>query len=143
MIMPQRIRQVTKRLPAILEDGENELPGAFRQLVVRLGAHLKALAWQVGGLEGQIEGWHRENAASRRLAKIPGIGPLTASALVATVGNAKGRQNTCQLAARLGLVPRQHSSGGKALLLGISKRGDRYLRTLLIHGTRCEQAWRR
>jgi transposase len=136
LIIPQGISHVTKRLPAILEDAENELPGVFRALLLRLGEHLKALDRQVDELETQIEAWHREDEASRRLAQIPGIGPLTASALVATLGNAKGFQNARQLAAWLGLVPRQHSSGGKHLLLGISKRGDSYLRTLLIHGAR-------
>jgi transposase len=136
IILPQGIAHITKRLPAILEDGESELPGAFRQLLIRLGAHLKELDRQVGELEGQIETWHRADAASRRLAQIPGIGALTASALVATVGDARSFHNARQLAAWLGLVPRQHSSGGKALLLGISKRGDAYLRTLLIHGAR-------
>jgi transposase len=137
LVIPQGIRHITQRLPAILEDGESELRGVFRALLLRLGEHLKALDRQVDEFEAQIEAWHREHAASKRLAQIPGIGPLTASALVATVGDAKGFQSARQLAAWLGLVPRQHSSGGKALLLGISKRGDTYLRTLLIHGARC------
>jgi len=87
-------------------------------------------------LESQITVWHRTNDDSRNLARIPGIGPLTASALVASVGDARTFKNGRQLAAWLGLVPRQHSSGGKSNLLGISKRGDAYLRTLLIHGAR-------
>lgn len=78
----------------------------------------------------------RDSAASQRLERIPGIGPLTASALVASIGDAKNFKNARQLAAWLGLVPRQDSSGGKVRLLGISKRGDTYLRTLLIHGAR-------
>jgi transposase len=90
----------------------------------------------VGELEAQIQLWHRENAASRKLAEIPGLGPITASAIVATVGDAREFKNGRQLAAWLGLVPRQHSSGEKQNLLGISKRGDTYLRTLLIHGAR-------
>jgi transposase len=136
IVLPQGIGHIAKCLPAILEDGENELPGVFRQLAARLGAHLKELDRQVSELEEQIQRWHRENEASRRLARIPGIGPLTASALVATIGDAKQFKNARQLAAWLGLVPRQHSSGGKPMLLGISKRGDAYLRTLLIHGAR-------
>jgi transposase len=87
-------------------------------------------------MEHQIEHWHRANALSRKLEKIPGIGPITASALVASVGDAKNFANGRQLAAWLGLVPKQHSSGGKTNLQGISKRGDTYLRTLLIHGAR-------
>jgi len=74
--------------------------------------------------------------AGRRLAKIPGIGPITASALMASISDARSFRNGRQLAAWLALVPRQHSSGGKLTLLGISKRGDRYLRTLLVHGAR-------
>ncbi|HYQ90813.1 MAG TPA: IS110 family transposase [Candidatus Competibacteraceae bacterium] len=136
IIIPQGIDHIAKRLPEILEDGENELPGVFRQLLQRLGGHLKELDRQVSELDAQIQRWHRENAASRRLAEIPGIGPITASALVASIGDAKGFENGRQLAAWLGLVPRQHSTGGKQTLLGISKRGDGYLRTLLIHGAR-------
>ena len=105
-------------------------------MLARLGEHLRELRQQVEELQVQIERWHRESRASRRLAQIPGIGPLTASALVATVGDASQFNNARQLAAWLGLVPRQHSSGGKPMLLGISKRGDAYLRTLLIHGAR-------
>src|SRR5437868_3925488 len=77
---------------------------------------------------------HRQMDNSKKLAEIPGIGPITASALVASIGDAKVFKNGRQLAAWLGLVPRQHSSGGKNTLLGISKRGDVYLRTLPIHG---------
>jgi transposase len=136
MVIPQGIDHLAQRLPAILEDGENELPGSFRQLLQRLGEHLKDLGRQVDELDAQIQRWHRENAASRRVAKIPGIGPLTASALVAAMGEAKSFKNGRQFAAWLGLIPRQHSTGGKQTLLGISKRGDAYLRTLLIHGAR-------
>ena len=136
LVIPQGITHVTKRLAGMLEDGENELPGLFRELLFRLGEHLRELDRQVVELEQQIVRWHRASPASRRLAQVPGIGPLTASALVATVGNALHFKNARQLAAWLGLVPRQHSTGGKPMLLGISKRGDAYLRTLLIHGAR-------
>ncbi len=112
------------------------MPGRFRQLLYRLSAHFKELDKQVRELDVQLRSWHQDSPASKKLAKIPGIGPLTASALVATIGDAKQFQNGRQLAAWLGLVPRQHSSGGKPTLLGISKRGDTYLRTLLIHGAR-------
>jgi transposase len=136
IVIPQGIGHIAKRLPEILEDGENDLPGTFRHLLDRLGDHLKELDRQVSELEIQIQSWHRENEASKKLAQIPGIGPITASALVASIGDAKSFDNGRQLAAWLGLVPRQHSSGGKQVLLGISKRGDTYLRTLLIHGAR-------
>jgi len=136
LVIPQGISQIATHLPDILEDGENGLPGVFRQLIDRLGTHLKALDRQVHELEEQIQAWHRTNEASRKLADIPGIGPITASALVASIGDARNFDDGRQLAAWLGLVPRQHSSGGKQTLLGISKRGDTYLRTLLIHGAR-------
>jgi len=136
IIIPQGIGHIAKRLPDILEDGENGLPGTFRQLMERLGDHLKEIDRQVQELEVQIQTWHRESTASQKLAQIPGIGPITASALVASIGKADNFENGRQLAAWLGLVPRQNSSGGKQTLLGISKRGDVYLRTLLIHGAR-------
>ncbi len=134
--IPQGIGHIAERVPAIIEDGENDLPGSFRLLIQRLLDHLKELDGQVGELELEIQRWHRENAASQKLAKIPGIGPMTASAVVASIGDARNFKNGRQLAAWLGIVPRQHSTGGKSTLLGISKRGDTYLRTLLIHGAR-------
>ncbi len=136
IVMPQGMTSLAKRVPEILEDGENGLTGSFRQLLQRLMEHLKELDGQVGELEQEIQVWHRQNEASCKLAKVPGIGPITASALVASVGDAKNFANGRQMAAWLGLVPRQHSSGGRPTLLGISKRGDSYLRTLLVHGAR-------
>jgi len=136
LIIPQGIRNIPKRVPEILEDGENTLPGSFRLLIARLVDHLKELDRQVGELEAEIQRWHRDNAASQKLAKIPGIGPLTATAMVASIGDARNFKNGRQLAAWMGIVPRQHSTGGKSTLLGISKRGDTYLRTLLVHGAR-------
>jgi transposase len=120
----------------ILEEANDGLPGMMRELVARLAEHLQALDQQVAELEKQIQLWHRQSEPSQRLAAIPGIGPITATALVASIGDARSFANGRQLAAWLGLVPRQHSSGGKPVLLGISKRGDVYLRTLLIHGAR-------
>jgi transposase len=108
----------------------------MRNLLERLTENLKEMDRQVKELEEKIQLWHRENAASRKLAEIPGLGPITASAIVATVGDAREFKNGRQLAAWMGLVPKQHSSGGKQTLLGISKRGDTYLRTLMIHGAR-------
>ena len=136
LVMPVGIRCIESKLPQILEDAENGLSGASRALFARLFEHFRALDRQVDELEREINAWHRENLASQRLQRIPGIGPLTASALVASVGDAKVFHNGRQFAAWLGLVPRQSSSGGKTNLLGISKRGDVYLRTLLIHGAR-------
>jgi transposase len=135
-VLPQGLGQIAKRLPELLEDGDNELPGSLRQLLARLGENLEHLQRQVAELEREIQRWHQDSAASQRVAALPGIGPLTASALVATVGAAQSFSNGRQLAAWLGMVPKQASSGGKTTLLGISKRGDSYLRTLFIHGAR-------
>lgn len=136
IVLPKGITHVPKQVPVVLADDSHELPGTFRQLIAGLLVHFRELHRQVVELEDQIKAWHRDNPASRRLAEIPGIGPLGASALVASIGDARAFKNGRQLAAWLGLVPRQHSTGGKPTLLGISKRGDVYLRTVLIHGAR-------
>lgn len=136
LIIPQGIGAITARTPELIEDASNELPGAFRLLVQRLLDHLKELDRQANEIEDQIQTWHCSSTASCKLAQVPGIGPLTASALVASIGDAKNFDSGRQVAAWLGLVPKQHSSGGKQNLLGMSKRGDTYLRTLLIHGAR-------
>jgi transposase len=136
LIVPQGIGYIASRVPELIEDAERDLPGSFRVLVQRLLDHLKELGRQVDEIETQIQAWHRASDLSSRLAQVPGIGPITASALVASIGDAKNFDDGRQLAAWLGLVPRQHSSGGKSNLLGMSKRGDSYLRTLLIHGAR-------
>lgn len=136
IVLPQGIVHIAQRVPAIIEDGERDLPGSFRLLIQRLLDHMKELDRQVGELATEIQLWHRQNAASQKLAAIPGLGPLTATAIVASIGDARNFKNGRQLAAWLGIVPRQHSTGGKPTLLGISKRGDAYLRTLLIHGAR-------
>jgi transposase len=136
IVIPLGIRSITKCVPDILEDAGNSLPGTMRRLLKQLNDHLKELGRQVEELELQIKLWHREDDASQRLEAIPGIGPITASAIVATVENATECKNGRQLSAWFGLVPKQCSSGGKQILLGISKRGDTYLRTLLIHRAR-------
>jgi len=136
IVIAQGIGHIAQRLPEILEDGENELPGMMRQLLERLGEELKALDKQVGELERQITLWHRDNEQSRKLEAIAGIGPITASAYVAAVGDAKSFRNARQVPAWLGMVPRHEGTGGQARLGRISKRGDVYLRTLLIHGAR-------
>jgi transposase len=136
LIIPQGISHIFERVPALLEDASNELPMAFRRMIEQLTTHLKELDRQVKEFERQIVTWHRSSELSRKLEKIPGIGPLAASALVASIADAKSFDNGRQVSAWLGLVPRQCSSGGKSTLLGMSKRGDAYLRTLLIHGAR-------
>jgi transposase len=136
IVIPQGIAHIAGCVPEIIEDASNELPGLFRQLVQRLMDHLRVLHQQVLDTDAALRAWHRQSDMCCKLEKVPGIGPITATALVATIGDAKNFHNGRQLAAWLGLVPRQHSSGGKQNLLGISKRGDCYLRTLLIHCAR-------
>ncbi len=136
IVLPQGISHVVRCIPDIVEDADNELPPMFRELLFHLRFYLIELNHQIEALEKQITEWHKNNEDSKRLAQIPGFGVLTASALAASIGNARCFKNGRELAAWLGLVPRQHSSGGKPMLLGISKRGDAYLRTLMIHSAR-------
>jgi transposase len=136
IVIPQGIGHIARRLPEILEDGENGLPAMMRALMQRLGENLKDMDRQAAELERQIVVWHRDNEPSRKLEAIAGIGPLTASAMVATLGDARSFKNARQVPAWLGMVPRHEGTGGKVKLGPISKRGDVYLRTLLIHGAR-------
>jgi transposase len=128
--------ELLSKLPAQLEQARETLPEMFINLIEQLRQHLISLNQQIEQLSKQIEQYCRTDPVTKRLQAIPGIGPLSASALVASVGDIACFKNGRALAAWLGLVPGQHSSGGKAKLLGISKRGDKYLRTLLVHGAR-------
>jgi len=136
LVIGQGRRTLRQAIPALLEDAQNGLSLDFRQLLAELYDELVALDARVEQLTDRIEQQVRQDPDTQRLMQVPGIGPLTASALVAAVGDATQFRNGRQLAAFLGLVPRQHSSGGKARLLGIHKRGDSYLRQLLVHGAR-------
>lgn len=136
LVLPQGVKVVSRRLTELLEDADNGLPILTRHLLAELKAEHDQLIERVQRLEAQLKVWHASNADSRRLEEIPGVGMLTATALAAAVADGRGFRNGRQLAAYLGLVPRQASSGGKDRLLGISKRGDGYLRGLLIHGAR-------
>ncbi|MFQ6018861.1 MAG: IS110 family transposase [Kiloniellaceae bacterium] len=129
-------RTLEKRLPGILAKEDNGLSGRIGHLIEDMLAEWRELDIRIAGFDAELSATARQDDACRRLCEIPGIGPLNATALVAAVGNgaafAKGRD----MAAWLGLTPREHSTGGKQRLLGISKRGNTYLRTLLIHGAR-------
>jgi transposase len=130
--MPQEIHSIMKRMPEILEDSENNLPGVMRKLLERLTENLKEIDRQVVELERQIQLWHRENEASSKLAEIPGIGPLTASAIVATVGRAKEFKSGRQLAAWMGLVPRQHHGARAVIRFAENKaKPESWLRKLM------------
>jgi transposase len=136
MIIPQGIDQVRRALPRIEEDRENGLTDVFRNLLEDLRQDLARLDGRIKMLDQEIERVARTNEAAKRLQTIPGIGPITATARVADLGEARQFKRGREVSAFLGLTPRQHSSGGKERLSGISKRGDAYLRTLLIHGAR-------
>lgn len=130
------ISQFRHAIAGVLEDAENELTDLTRQLMADLYQRLLELDRQIADYERQIVRLSRERPVCQRMEKVEGVGVLTATALMATVGDAKVFKNGRQMSAWLGLVPRQHSSGEHNRLFGISKRGDTYVRSLLIHGAR-------
>jgi transposase len=136
MVVPKGIAHVRKAIPGMLEDAENSLTSLFRELLNELYEELVHLDERIASVEAKLTAISVQHEDCQRLLTIPGVGLLTATALIAAIGDISVFKNGRQLAAWLGLVPRQHSTGGKATLLGISKRGDSYLRTLLIHGGR-------
>jgi transposase len=136
IIVAKGLVKVRQQLPDILEDAENGLTMAARTVFADLQEQLIELDKQVTTYCEKIQAVHRTSEVSQRLSDVPGIGPITATAILAALGDGKAFGSARQVAAWLGLVPRQDSSGGKPKLLGISKRGDVYLRTLLIHGGR-------
>jgi transposase len=125
-----------RQIPSILEDADNLLSPRMRALLVELRDEWEKLEMQIEEIDREFSQAVKKEENSRRLLTIPGIGPLTATALTAAIGNATAFHKSRDLAAWLGLVPRQHSTGGKSRLLGISKRGNPYLRRLFIHGGR-------
>ena len=135
VIGPGRAR-LRQALPGILEDADNGLPDLARELFNDLYSRLLELEGHVERYDVRLKRLAAEMEAARRLMALGGIGPVTATALVASVGDARVFRNGRQFAAWLGLVPRQHSSGDRVRYGRITKRGDRYLRTLLIHGAR-------
>lgn len=136
LIVPQGVGQLRKALPDLIELADNGLQMTFRQLLVGLQNDLRYLDERIGSLDRCIEQLAREHEAAQRLMQLRGVGPITATALIAALGDARQFKCARQASAWVGIVPGQHSSGGKDRLLGISKRGDAYLRTLLIHGAR-------
>jgi transposase len=136
LVAPRELVQLRLALPRWLEDQENGLSPTFRRLLEGLRTDLALLDERMKELDREIEQVAQRDTTAKRLMELRGVGPLTATALVAAVGDARQFANGRQMSAALGLTPRQHSSGGRERLLGISKRGDAYLRTLLIHGAR-------
>ena len=135
------ISQVRCRTPEILEDGENGLTDRFRGWLAELLEAFRVLDERIKQYDEEVQQAYAANEACRRLGAIEGIGPQIATAVIASYGDGKQFRNGRQFAASIGLVPRQHTTGDRPVLLGISKRGDKYLRTLLIHGARAAIRW--
>lgn len=136
IVIPKQIGQLRRALPVILADADNELSIGARALFADLYDELTELDKRILLKDKQVLAIHRESELSQRLGEIEGVGPLTATAYLSAVGDAKVFKRGRDCSAWLGLVPRQYSTGGKTILGSISKRGDRYLRTNLIHGAR-------
>ena len=136
LVVPRGIRRLAELRARMAAVAEDELPDQARAAVGLLFQQLEATQGRIGTVEEAILAWHERSEVSQRLATVPGIGPLTATALVAAVGDASQFASARHFAAWLGLTPRVRASGGREKLGRITKAGDRYLRTLLIHGAR-------
>lgn len=136
LIAPKSLAQLRTALPVWLEDAGNGLTADFRWLLHDLWRDLQVLDERIDVLSRKIELLARSNPVAKRLMQLRGVGPMTATALLAMVGDGAQFENGRQMSASLGITPGQHSSGGKERLLGITKRGNAYLRSLLIHGAR-------
>ena len=134
IVIPQGINNVRKKLPEILEDGENELSARGRELFADLYEELCKKDKRVDTYDAKLNVIFKTNEMCQQISKIEGVGPITATAIVATIGDPKTFKNGRHFAAFLGLVPKQSSSGGKERLLGISKRGNIYVRSKMIVG---------
>lgn len=136
IVAPQTMVALRRVIPDWLEDAENGLSHRFRALLRGLWDDLRYLEQRLRDLDRELQAAADQDPVAKRLQQLRGVGPLVATALVATVGDGSQFRKGRQMAAARGLTPRQHSTGDKCRLLGISKRGDAYLRTLLIHGAR-------
>jgi transposase len=136
LVAPKELLALRRAIPCWLEDADNGLTARFRRLLDGLWRDVRALDTRIEELDREIADIAANEPAALRLQQLRGVGPITATALLAAIGDASQFTNGRQLAASLGLTPRQHSSGGRDRLLGISKRGDAYVRALLVHGAR-------
>jgi len=136
VVVARDITRIRRALGEIADSHESAFGDIFIDMLRDMRDELAELDIRLAGYNRRIKNLFRSNEMCQRIGQIEGVGPITATALVAAIGDKSCFKNGRQFAAWLGLVPKQHSSGGKARLLGISKRGDRYLRTLLIHGAR-------
>jgi len=136
LVAPKELSSLRRAMPRWLEDADNGLSACFRQVLEGLWRDLRSADDRISELDHSIADLAQADPDAHRLQQLRGVGPMVATALIAAVGDAKQFANGRQMAASLGLTPRQHSSGGKDRLLGISKRGDAYVRSLLVHGAR-------
>ena len=134
VIAPQGLRNVGQLIAIVRDESDARLPAVARQVLQVLATQIEQLQTAIVALEKQLMAWHKNNAASQRLATVPGIGPIIATAIATTVTQPNQFRSGREFAAWLGLVPRQNSTGGKSRLGSISKRGNQYLRRLLING---------
>ena len=130
------LSQVRKQVPLLLEDAENELTTEMREIIASCHKKLLDLDAEIERYTQKIERFCKQNPMCGRLMQLPGVGPMIASIVYATMGSPTNFKNGRHFAAFLGLVPKEHSSGGKHCLMSISKRGNRYIRSLLVHGGR-------
>lgn len=136
VVIAQGSAKLRNELVKEIEDDANELSARARKLFLKLYEELTELDERIVQMDREVKSLSQSSENCKRMMQVPGVGPITATALEASVGNARNFRNGREMSAWLGLVPRQHSSGGKEKLGAISKRGDQYLRTLLIHGAR-------
>ena len=134
IVAPVGRNGVEQLLDVVADAGDKRLPELARACIAALGVQLQTLKAQILNFDRRIMAWHRSNATSKRLDEIPGVGPALATALVASVADPKAFRSGRDFSAWIGLVPKQHSSGGKDRLGSISKQGDRYLRSLFTAG---------
>jgi transposase len=140
IVAPLGLAALRSAIPCWLEDAENGLTVLFRSLLHGLWEDLRRFDQRIATLDAEVDRIAKSDPVAKRLQQLRGVGPLIATALIASVGNGEQFSQGRQMAAALGLTPKQHSSGGKDRLLGISKRGDPYLRSILIHGARATAA---
>jgi transposase len=133
LVEAQGLHKVAGLIAIVMDDSDKRIPVMARQALKMLTGQINELQTRISALEAQVLAWHKNNPVSQRLATIPGVGPIIATAIAATVADASVFRSGREFAAWLGLVPRQSSTGGKARLGGISKRGDSYLRRLLVN----------
>ena len=136
IVFARNIAQTRKQIPGILEDANNGLTTSARETIAELFHLLRDLDERIASFDHRIDLAFRASEPAQRIARIEGVGPKIATAVVAAVGDGRDFDNGRHMAAWLGLVPRQHSSGDRTQLFGISKRGDQQLRTLIVHGAR-------